>query len=122
MLRFFGGGLDHPMAEARAARRILDELPAQDAKALEELAGWHESVAAVEGFKPPHRLQLVGLIDEAAQPRLRKLAREYFGAERPSRFQEGQMWTRLHEYWRNAGQAYAKCIELDVGKAALPLL
>ena len=128
MLKIFGGRApDHPMADARAARRILEELPAQDAKALEELVHWHESVAAAEGFKLAPRFQLIALIDEAAQPRLRKLARDYFAAERPSRFQEAQMWGRIHSYWQQTAQAYGQCVESslkgeDVGKAALPLL
>jgi hypothetical protein len=128
MLKIFGGRApDHPMADARDARRILEELPAQEAKALEELAHWHESVAAAEGFKPAQRFQLAVLIDEAAQPRVRKLARDYFAAERPSRFQEAQMWGRIHVYWRQAGQAYAQCVEsslkgADLGKGAAAVL
>ena len=128
MLKIFGAARpDHPMADPRAARRILDDLPAQDSKAAEELAHWHESVAAAEGFKPEQRFQLLALIDDAAQPRLRKLAREYLVPGRRSSFEEAQMWGRIHDYWRNAGQAYAHCIESvlkggDIGKAALPLL
>jgi hypothetical protein len=48
------------------------------------------------------------MIDEAAQPRLRKLAREYLGA---GRVQQNLLWTRIHDYWRQAGQAYARAIE-----------
>ena len=76
MLKMFGkGGSDHPMADAKEAKRLLDELPAQDAKALEELAGWHESVAAAD-LKADVRIQRQLAIDEAAQARMRKLARE----------------------------------------------
>ena len=53
-MKLFGGGKpDHPMADAREARRLLEELPAQDAvKALDELAHWHESLSLAEGFSP----------------------------------------------------------------------
>ena len=128
MLKIFGAARpDHPMADPRAARRILDELPASDPKAAEELAHWHESVAAAEGFKPEQRFQLLALIDDAAQPRLRNLARDYLVAGRRSSFQEAQMWGRIHDYWRNAGHAFAHCIESvlkggDIGKTALALL
>lgn len=128
MLKFFGAGRpDHPMADPREARRILDELPAQDHQAVEELAHWHESLALAEGFRPERRFQLASQIDEAAQPRLRKVAREYLAAARPSRFQESRMWGRLHEYYRQAGQAYARCVDASLngsepGKGALPLL
>ena len=128
MLKFFGARRpDHPMADPREARRILDELPAQDHQALEELTHWHESAALAEGFRPERRFQLAAQIDEAAQPRLRKLAREYLAAARPSRFQEARMWGRLHDYYRQAGQAYAWCVEATLkgsepAKGAFPLL
>ena len=111
--QLFGGGKpDHPMADPREARRILGELPAQDScKALEELAHWHESVWAAEGFRLEQRIQLLLAIDDAAQPRVRKLAKEYFAATRPSRFQENRLWTHVHEYWRQAGVAFARCVE-----------
>ncbi|MGH8733128.1 MAG: hypothetical protein ACREVB_05550, partial [Burkholderiales bacterium] len=77
-MKLFGGGKpDHPMADRKNAQRILAELPAQDLKAVEELAHLHEQVSTIEGFKPEERAQRLAMIDEAAQPRLRKLAAEY---------------------------------------------
>jgi hypothetical protein len=108
-MKLFGAARpDHAMADRKNARRILDELPAQDLKALEELAHWHESVSAAGGFKPEERSQLLAMIDEAAQPRLRKLAREYLGA---ARVQQNLLWARIHGYWGQAAQAYARAIE-----------
>ncbi|MSQ70972.1 MAG: hypothetical protein EXR27_06730 [Betaproteobacteria bacterium] len=121
MLNFFGGGRpDHPMADPKEARRILAELSAQEVKALEELAKWNESVSSVEGFKLSERIELMTSLDEAALPRARKLSRDYFGAQRPSRYQESQMWTQLHEYWRQAGHAWARVLDLVLqgGKGA----
>jgi hypothetical protein len=112
MLNLFTGGKpDHPMANPKEARRLLEALPPQELKALEELAGWLESASLAEGFKPAERLQLVGAIDDAAQPRLRKVARDYFAAQRLSRYQEGLMWKQMHEYWRHAGLAWARVID-----------
>ena len=111
MLNLFGGKADHPMANPKEARRILDALPAQEAKAVDELAHWHESVSTAAGFKPAERLQLTGALDDAAQPRLRKLSREYFAATRPSRYQENLLWTQMHEYWRQAGLAWARSVD-----------
>ncbi len=132
MMKLFGGGkADHPMADPKEARRILGALPADDLfKALDELAHWHESVAAAEGFKIEARIQLLLAIDEAAQPRLRKLAREYLAATRPSRYQENRLWNAIHGYWRQAGQAFARAADpfvqnakgADAAKAQLPLL
>jgi hypothetical protein len=107
-MKLFGAGRpDHPMADPKAARRILEELPAQDLTALEELAHWHESASTAEGFRAVERAQRLAMIDEAAQPRLRKLAREYL---RAARVQQNLLWMRIHEYWHQAGQAYARAI------------
>lgn len=116
MLKLFGGGAEHPMKNAKEARRILDALPADELKALEELAHWHESVSVFEGFRLPERAALVLAIDEAAQPRARKVARDYCGAARPSRYQENRMWTHLHEYWKQAALACGRV--LDAAAAA----
>jgi hypothetical protein len=115
----FSGKPDHPMADAREAKRLLEALPSQDPlKAVEELAHWMESLGGAEGFKPADRLQRLFAVDEAAQPRLRKLARDYLGAA-PG-FQKNRLWTQIHEYWRQAGSAYARCMESSPGQ--LPLL
>ena len=131
-MKLFGGGKpDHPMADARDARRILEELPAQDAlKALDELAHWHESLSLAEGFAPAQRIELLLLVDDAAQPRARKLTRDYLGQALGSRFQENRLWTALHEYWRQAGLAFARGVDLflqaakgaEAARGTLPLL
>jgi hypothetical protein len=128
MLKMFGGAAaDHPMADAREAKRVLDELPAQDAKALEELAGWHESLAAAD-LKADLRIQRQLAVDEAAQARIRKLAREVLTpSAQTSKFQDTINWTRLHEYWRQAGLSFARSIDSflqgakGADKALLPL-
>jgi hypothetical protein len=132
MLKLFGGGKpDHPMADPKEARRLLDDLPAQDPlKALEELAHWFESVSTAEGFKLEQRLQLLFQIDEAGQPRARKLARDYFASVRPSKVQENRLWKGIHEYWSQAGQAFGRAVDQFVtgakgsepAKPQLPLL
>jgi len=131
-MKLFGGGRpDHPMADAREARRLLEELPAQDpARALEELANWHESLSHAEGFPPGQRVELLLMVDEAAQPRARKLTRDYLAQALGSRFQETRMWTVLHEYWRQAALALARAVDLfaqgakgaESARGALPVL
>jgi len=101
-MKLFGAGKpDHPMADRKEATRVLGELPAQDHKALEELSHWYESLSSAEGFKPDERAQRFAMLDEAAQPRLRKVAKDYLASVRSakgSRAQEGMVWTRMHEY------------------------
>ena len=128
---FGGGKAAHPLADAKELKRILDALPANDAfKAVDELMHWLESVAGHEDFKPEARLLLLFALDEAAQPRLRKLAKEYFATTRPSRYQENRLWTAVHGYWKQAGYAYARSVDMFVqgqkgaegAKAHLPTL
>lgn len=132
MISLFGSKKpDHPMADIKEARKILGELPANDAfKCADELSHWLESVMAEEGFKPEYRAQLVQLLDETAQIHLRKLGRDYIVSPRLAKFQEIRLWKAIYEYWRRAALAYAGCIELyasgakgaDALKGSMPLL
>ena len=111
MLKLFGGKADHPLADPKEARKLLEETAADDSlKALDELGHWFESVGATEGFKPDYRAQLVLQIDEAAQSHLRKLSREYLSSARLSKFQENRLWTAIHGYWERCGAAFAACV------------
>ncbi len=132
MIKLFGsGGPDHPMADAKEAKRLLDELPAQDPlKALEELGDWLESVSLAEGFRPERRIQLLLQLADAAQGRVKRIARDYRAPGRLSRVQENRLWTVAHGYWRQAGLAFARSVDLfvqgakgaDGAKALLPQL
>lgn len=130
-MALFGSKPAHPLADPKEAKRVLEALPANDPyKALDELAHWLESVAGAEGFKADARLQLLFMLDDNAQPRVRKLSAEYFAATRPSRFQENRLWTTVHGYLKQAAWAYARSTDLfvqnvkgvDAAKAQLPLL
>ncbi len=131
-MKIFGGARpDHPMSQPKEAKRILEALPVAEAdKALDELAHWQDSVAVAPGFKPDARIELLFMLDEAAQPRLRRLARDYFGDARPSRVQENRLWTAAHGYCRHASLAYARAVDLfvqnekgvEAAKGRLPLL
>lgn len=114
MLNLFGGNKsDHPMADLKEARRILEEVPSGDAyKALDELAHWLESVRGAQGLKPDYQAQLYLLIDEAAQLHLRKLQRDYLSNPRLSKFQEQRLWGAIHFYWTQAALAFPASIDL----------
>jgi len=131
MISLFGSKKpDHPMADIKEARKLLAELPANDAfRCVEELTHWLESVSAAEGFKPEYRAQLTQLLNETAQPHLRKLTRDYMVSPRLAKYQEIRLWTALHDYWRQAASAYVSCIDVyaagakgsDALKGSLPL-
>src|SRR5260221_437785 len=113
MLNLFGNGKsDHPMADLKWVRKILDDITAGDPfKALEDLSHWLESVCTPGSFKPDHRAQLVQLIDESAQLHLRKLQREYLSSPRLSKSQENRLWAAIREWYRQSALAFAICID-----------
>jgi hypothetical protein len=131
-MKLFGGGkADHPMADAKAARTIVDAIPAGDPfKALEDLNHWLESVRTWQGFTPEHRAQLVLMVDEAAQGHLRRLQREYLSSPRLSKYQENRLWAAIRESYRQSAIAYATCVDVFVTrqkgweelKPSMPLL
>jgi len=132
MISLFGSKKpDHPMADIKEARKLLEELPTGDAlKCADELGHWLESVMAEEGFKLDYRAQLVQLLDETAQTHLRKLVRDYVASPRLAKFQEIRLWTAIDGYWRQAALAYVGCLDLyaagakgaDALKGDMPLL
>jgi hypothetical protein len=115
-MKLFGGGKsDHPMADLREARKIVDAIPAGDAfKALEDLNHWLESVRAWRGCAHDHRAQLVLMVDDAAQGHLRKLQRDYLSSPRLSKVQENRLWAAIRESYRQSALAFATCVDVFV--------
>jgi hypothetical protein len=132
MLKIFGGGKSgHPMADLKEARRLLGELPGNDAaRAVDEINHWFESIRVDHELRPAHRAALALLLDEAAQAPVRKLAREYLATQRLSKQQESRLWAAIHGFWRNATLAFVGALEsfvtgakgADDLKSDLPLL
>src|SRR5688572_6934185 len=96
----------HPMSEAAAAAKLLEELPFdRPTKALAEAAAWLESVEAEATFGRAHRLKLVSLIDEAARASLAALTLTYAGAGHGAPGQAAD-WRALMSYLDRLGGAY----------------
>jgi hypothetical protein len=115
-MKLFGAGRsDHPMADVKEARKIVDAIPGSDQlKALEDLNHWMESVRAWPGFAHDHRAQLILIVDDAAQGHLRRLQRDYLSSPRLSKFQENRLWTVIRESYRNAALAFATSVDVFV--------
>ncbi len=113
VLKWLGGGkLDHPLADEKGAKEVLEGLPQGDAaKALEEICHWLESVVVTEGFKTERRIEIILQLDDAAQAHLQKLSRDYFSNPPPSRFQEARLWGAISVLWNDLAGAYAACLE-----------
>lgn len=111
-LKWLGGKVDHPMADAKQAQQIVAELPASDAaKALEEVTYWLETLNQTEGFGLARRFENVDLLDGAAKNHVRKLAQDYLLMPRQMKFQENRLWNAIFGFWKQLGDAYILCLD-----------
>ncbi len=131
ILNLFSSRPDHPLADAREFKRILGEIPLDNAfKAIDEIVGWFESLANAEGFRPDQLFDAVRQLDDAAQPHLRRLARDYLNSPRLSRAEEKRLWSISFNYWAMLAELCERCMarlgDKDKGgegvRAMLPLL
>jgi hypothetical protein len=108
MLGIFGKKSDHPLAEIKSAQQVLADVPKNDAlNALQELTGWIESIVELaDEFRLDHEFAVLRMFDEAAQPHVRRLLRDYFAVQPLSRFQENRIWTVLGNFFAHSELAY----------------
>jgi len=108
MLGLFGKKSDHPLANIKSAQQVLEELPTNDAQnTVHELIGWIESIIELaDDFRLDHELAVLRMFDDAAQPYLRKLLRDYFAVQPVSKFQENRLWTLLNNFYTHTELAY----------------
>lgn len=112
MLGFFSAKPDHPLADAKEARRIVAEIAAHEpVAALGEAAGWFESLAGVDGFSPAARFERVAEIAAASLPQARRQGRDFLSGARQMRLQEQQAWQRNQDYWTQLAHALDRCLE-----------
>lgn len=104
MLSLFGKKSDHPLADMKSAQQVVNDIPKQDALgALQEITGWIESLQdGADEFKLDHYFSVLRLLDEAAQPHVRKLLRDYFVVQPLHTFQENRLWGALTAYYSQA--------------------
>jgi len=132
VLGLFGKKSDHPLAEMKSAQALLDDIPKHDAiKALEELTDWVEALCGqADNFKLDHQWAVLRLLDQAAQPHVRKLLHDYFTLLPLSKFQENRLWTLLDGYYAQSDLAHFAVLQryrdgakgASSIKAELPLL
>lgn len=107
----FGPKINHPLADAKELKRILGELPLDNAfKTLDEIDGWFESLLAARDFHEDQLFEVVRQLDEAAQPHVRRLARDYLHTPRLSKSEEKRLWSIVHGFWTLLAAAYERCL------------
>ena len=102
----------HPLEDAREVRRVIAELPTeQSVKAVDEIAGWFESLASAVDFRGDRLYDVVNLLDQAAQAHVRKLTRDYLAAVRAGHSDERAIWAHGRFYWEQLAGLYERIIE-----------
>ena len=111
-INWLGGKVDHPMSDAKRARQLIDELPANDpAKVLEEVTYWLETINQTGEFKLNQRFENIDLLDGAARNHVRKLSQDYLAMPRQLKFQENRLWNANFGLWRQLGDGYLHCLK-----------
>ncbi|MDH5341939.1 MAG: hypothetical protein OEW79_03795 [Betaproteobacteria bacterium] len=112
MLGFLTGGkVDHPMADAKQAREIINELPSDALKALDEITQLLESLRETSAYKVERLYENIDLLDSAAKSHQRKIAQDYFATARQQKFQENRLWTRSYMFSKELSDAYLECVD-----------
>ena len=125
MLGIFSNKSDHPLANIKSAKQLLDELPKKDAvEVLQEIGLWIETLFDPDnGYRLDHQYAVMILFDEAAHPYLKKNSNSYFAAVPPSAFQETRLWGAMHAYYAVCEKGYLHLlkglINGDKGSATL---
>ena len=80
------------------------------------MLAWFESLLSAEGFKPEQLFDTVRQLDEAAQPHLRRLTRDYLHSPRLSKTEERRLWTASTAFWDLLARLYEQSLARYRGK------
>ena len=121
-LNTLGKKADHPMYNVEAARRILDDLPEDDAKALEQISENLETIAATPDFALADRIAVVKLVDEAGQVRAAALLKRFLRDAKLKEIERRTLWQGLTDFWTNVAAACRSCVNAidHAGKPGMP--
>lgn len=102
---------EHPLADSRELRRIIEEIPADNAfRALDEIVVWLESLRAAADFPADRLYEALSRLDDAAQPSLRRLTRDYLHSTRLASTEERRLWAIHHGFWSLLAAGYERCL------------
>lgn len=113
ILDFFASRSAHPLDDPAEIRRIVAALPRDNSfKAVDEIFGWLESLQQADEIRVDRRFDAIRVLDDAAQPHLRRLARDYLQAPRLSQADERRLWSAIQGYWDAVATLYARCLRI----------
>ena len=101
--------VDHPLANDKAARKIVGAFSQRDpCKTLEEANPWLVSINETAGFKLQRRYELLDLIDDATRRSHERLADSYVML--PEDDPQGRrQWKAASDFWKLLGDGYLAC-------------
>ena len=133
MLNWLTGAhkVDHPLADARSARKIIDDFPYKDPwKTLADAGFWLGSVNETDAYKVERRFEVISLLDMATRKIQERLLDEYLQLPDTDHLQEKRTWKAATDFWHLLSESYLICVQqaLDTPstpgsfKAQLPVL
>lgn len=112
ILSLFSARSDHPLADPKEVRRIVAELPPDNAaKAVDEIVGWFDSLRQADDIRVDQFFDVLRQLDDSVQHALRRLSKDYLHTPRLSKSEERRLWTINFTYWGEAGALYARCLQ-----------
>lgn len=111
MLKWLTGDkVDHQMADAKQARKIVDGFPANDPwQTLEDTNYWLDSISKTPGFSIERRYENIDLLDMATRKHQEKLLEDYLVLPAADKIQEKRIWKSITDFWKLLGDAYLVC-------------
>ncbi len=101
--------VDHPLANDKAARKIVGAFSHRDpCRTLEEANPWLVSINETAGFRLRRRFELLDLIDEAVRKSHERLVDSY--VRLPDDDPQGRrLWKAASDFWKLLGDGYLAC-------------
>ena len=117
-----GGKVDHPLADAKRAQKIIGALSGSDScKTLEDANHWLGSINETAGFKLSHRFELIGMLDLATHKAQERLIDAYLTLPERHRSQEKRIWQAATAFWKLMGDGYLECARQSSRSANVPV-
>ncbi len=106
-----GDKVDHPLADAKHAKKVINSFPTNDPlQTLEDANYWLSSINATDGFRLDKRFELVDALDIATRKAQETLLDTYNGLRESDKIQEKRIANTVNEFWRLLAAGYLACV------------
>ena len=107
-----GDKVDHPLADAKKAKEIIDGFPYKDTwKTLEEACYWLNSISETSEYKLEQRFERIDMLDVATRKTQEAMLNAYVKLPDSDRMQEKRIWKTITDFWKALGDAYLLCVD-----------